>query len=186
MQIDTLAGGTVRITLGQSDMYSYNISYNEIAGHSRQTRLALSRLIASIREREGLRLEGDRLLVEVFPSGEGGCLLYLSCLGHADNSADKKPGGKNRYILAESDSLNDIIALCHVLKINCGSVRSCLYHLDGCYRLVIPAFSKAEYIEAVSREYALVSLCGDNIKSETAEHYRLICNDAVDRMSALY
>lgn len=186
MQIDTLAGGTVRITLGQSDMYSYNISYEDITGHSRQTRLALSKLIASIREREGLRLAGDRLLVEVFPSKEGGCLLYLSCLGRADNSDDKKGVSKSRYIIAEGDSLNDIISLCHVLKINCGDICSYLYHLDGCYRLIIPAFSKANFIETVSREYAEVSLCGDNVRNETAEHYRLICNNAVTVLSALY
>lgn len=187
MQIDTLAGGTVRITLALSDMYSYNIRYEDISGHSRQTRLALSKLIASIREREGLSLSGDRLLIEAFPTKDGGCMLYLSCLGRADCRQNEKSGyRRGRYVLVESDCLDDMIALCHVLKINCGNVCSVLYYLDGCYRLIIPAFLKATLIETISREYAEVSLCESNIKCETAEHYRLVCYNAVDRLSALY
>lgn len=187
MQIDTLAGGTVRITLASSDMYSYNVRYEDIMGHSKQTRLALSRLIASIKEREGIRLVGDRLLVEAFPTKEGGCLLYLSCLGRADDRNTIKGGyHKGRYIIAETDCLDDIVALCHILKINCGSVCSVLYYMSGIYRLIIPAFLKADFIETVSREYADVSICGSHIKSETAEHYRLICYNAVDKLSALY
>jgi negative regulator of genetic competence, sporulation and motility len=187
MQIDTLAGGTIKITLAKSDMHSYNICYEDIIGHSRQTRLALSELICAIREKEGLRLLGDRMLVEAFPTTDEGCLLYISCLGRAARSESEKAGCHNgRYILAESSRLDDIIALCHVLKINCGNICSVLYYLDGCYRLIISAFFKADFIEAVSGEYADVSVCESGIKSETAEYYRLICYNAVEKLSALF
>lgn len=47
MQIDELAGNTVKITLNPSDMDGYRIKCEDISGDSRTSELALSRLIST-------------------------------------------------------------------------------------------------------------------------------------------
>ena len=80
MQIDELAGNTVKITLNPSDMDGYRIKCEDISGDSRTSELALSRLISCLSEDHNLGLCGERLLVEAFPKSDGGCTLYISCL----------------------------------------------------------------------------------------------------------
>ncbi len=185
MQIDMLAGNTVKITLGLSDMYSYNIRYEDIAGRSDDTKLALSRLIAAIKESENLDLSGERLLVEAFPKSDGGCMLYLSCLGGA-KIRKQKSLSKTECILAQSECLNDIISLCHQLYKKYSSLNSSLYTLYGRYRLIISACSLSPFIRVVINEFAEVINCNDIIKSETAEHYSLICDNAIEKLSQLF
>ena len=88
MQIDELAGNTVKITLNPSDMDGYRIKCEDISGDSRTSELALSRLISCLSEDHDLGLCGERLLVEAFPKSDGGCTLYISCLKGT-------PSGKN-------------------------------------------------------------------------------------------
>ena len=88
MQIDELAGNTVKITLDPSDMDGYCIKCEDISGDSRTSELALSRLISCLSEDHNLGLCGERLLVEAFPKSDGGCTLYISCLKGT-------PSGKN-------------------------------------------------------------------------------------------
>lgn len=185
MQIDMLAGGTVKITLLSSDMYCYNIRYEDISGRSDETKLALSRLIAAIKESEKLDLSGERLLVEAFPKSDGGCMLYLSCLGKAKSEKKKLPSRKE-YVLAESEQLDDLIALCHLLYEKYGPVSASLYLLYGKYRLIISACSLSPFIRVVVKEFAEIADCNDFIRSETAEHYRFICDNAVEKLALLF
>ncbi len=185
MQIDMLAGNTVKITLGLSDMYSYNICYEDIAGRSDNTKLTLSRLIAAIKESENLDLSGERLLVEAFPKSDGGCMLYLSCLGGAKIRKQKAPS-KSECILAQSECLNDIISLCHQLYKKYNNLCSSLYCLQGKYRLIISACSLSPFIRVIVNEFAEVGSCSDIIRSETAEHYNFICDNAIEKLSLLF
>lgn len=56
MQIDELAGNTVKITLNPSDMDGYRIKCEDISGDSRTSELALSRLISCLSEDHNLGL----------------------------------------------------------------------------------------------------------------------------------
>ena len=89
MQIDDLAGNTVKITLEPSDMSGYHIKSEDISGHSHSAELALSRLISCLSEDHGLKLCGERLLVEAFPKSNGGCILYISCLKGTQKNTDR-------------------------------------------------------------------------------------------------
>ena len=77
MQIDDLAGNTVKITLEPSDMSGYHVRSEDISGHSRAAELAISRLISGLSEDHDLGLSGERLLVEAFPKSNGGCIIYI-------------------------------------------------------------------------------------------------------------
>ena len=185
MQIDMLAGGTVKITLQSSDMYQYNIRYEDISGRTDETKLVLSKLIAAIKETGKLDLSGERLLVEAFPKSDGGCMLYLSCLGKAKSRKSKVPSRKE-CILAQSECLNDLIALCHVLVGRYSTVKTTLFELQGNYRLIISAGSLSPYISAVAREFAEVCRCSDILEGETLEYYNFICDNAIEKLGQLF
>ena len=78
MQIDDLAGNTVKITLEPSDMNGYHVRSEDISGHSRSAELALSRLISCLSEDHDLGLCGERLLVEAFPLAVGKLIFVES------------------------------------------------------------------------------------------------------------
>ena len=65
MQIDELAGNTVKITLNPSDMDGYRIKCEDISGDSRTSELALSRLISCLSEDHNLGL--SRKATEAVP-----------------------------------------------------------------------------------------------------------------------
>lgn len=113
MQIDDLAGNTVKITLEPSDMSGYHIKSEDISGHSHSAELALSRLISCLSEDHGLKLCGERLLVEAFPKSNGGCILYISCLKGTQKNTDRS--SRNNEIVC-TGSVNELAALCKALK----------------------------------------------------------------------
>ena len=185
MQIDLLAGNTVKITLELSDMYCYNIRYEDISGRSDETKVALSRLIAAIKENENLDLSGERLLVEAFPRSDGGCMLYLSCLGKAKKLKSKAAPLKE-LIMAETESLNDLIALCRLLRERRSVPDASLYELCGKYRLIISANTASPFLKPCANEFAETVDCSDIIKNETAEHFRFICDNAIEKLAELF
>ncbi len=182
MQIDMLAGNTVKITLQKSDMLMFNVSYEDISGKGHNTRLALSRLIAMIGEEQKLDLSGERLLVEAFPSGDGGCMLYLSCLGSARSKTASK---QSRTLICECDSIDNMISLCCALYAGYNKLSSKLYYnsSSSVYRLVISSASLSRAVSAVAGEFSCIkpySLLG-----ETEEYYSLISSNAINEMYLL-
>lgn len=125
MQIDDLAGNTVKITLEPSDMSGYHIKSEDISGHSHSAELALSRLISCLSEDHGLKLCGERLLVEAFPKSNGGCILYISCLKGTQKNTDRS--SRNNEIVC-TGSVNELAALCKALKRSSHKSASLLLH----------------------------------------------------------
>lgn len=80
MQIDELAGNTVKITLDPSDMDGYRIKCEDISGDSRTSELALSRLISCLSEDHDLGLCGGTSACRGFP--EKRRRVYLIYLLH--------------------------------------------------------------------------------------------------------
>ncbi len=188
MQIDMLAGNTVKITLAPSDMTGYNISYEDISGKSRDTKLMLSKLIAAIREKNQIDLSGERLLVEAFPKNDGGCMLYISCLGSASrqtpSAKTQKPAKARReYYIVQSDSLDDVTALCVTLKKRGTNLQSSLYHCNinekNIYRLCLCAAKIAPEIKGIIAEFMQPLAKSEAALCDTEEYFKLLCGNAI-------
>lgn len=115
MQIDELAGNTVKITLNPSDMDGYRIKCEDISGDSRTSELALSRLISCLSEDHNLGLCGERLLVEAFPKSDGGCTLYISCLKGTQSGKNTSCRPPLTAVICEGE-LCVLARLCKALK----------------------------------------------------------------------
>ena len=185
MQIDELAGNTVKITLDPSDMDGYRIKCEDISGDSRTSELALSRLISCLSEDHDLGICGERLLVEAFPKSDGGCTLYISCLKGA-------PFGKNtscrpplKAVICEGE-LCLLARLCKALKAVAGRVSLYAARDGKDYRLAIhlPQSRSSEsgigIIRHIVSEYRLPSYTDLNRMSDTEEYYTLLTDNATE------
>lgn len=184
MQIDDLAGNTVKITLDPSDMDGYHVKSEDISGHSRTAELALSKLISSLSEDHDLKLCGERLLVEAFPKSNGGCILYISCLKGAVNKTYTQKSGIAAVIC--EGSLHAVARLCKALK---NAVKSVSLYADitkSSYRLIIYPVSNAKGSYSVNRiirivsEYELPYCTDSRYISDTEEYYTLLTDKATE------
>lgn len=192
MQIDMLAGNTVKITLAPSDMTGYNISYEDISGKSHDTKLMLSKLIAAIREKNRIDLSGERLLVEAFPKSDGGCMLYISCLGSASKQISSAKPSKpakiqKEYLIAQSESLDDVTALCITLKKRGIEIQSSLYHCDvngkNIYRLCLCSAKITPDIKGITGEFMQPLGTREAVLCDTEEYFTLLCGDAINTVT---
>lgn len=177
MQIDDLAGNTVKITLEPSDMNGYHVRSEDISGHSRSAELALSRLISCLSEDHDLGLCGERLLVEAFPKSNGGCILYISCLkGVQKNTAGSSRGS----VLVCTGTISDLAALCKALKKS--SQKALLYycHADNSYRLIVYPRSDIKAVCRISAEYSVPTYTDELLVRDTEEYYSLLTEKALD------
>ena len=154
MQIDDLAGNTVKITLEPSDMSGYHIKSEDISGHSHSAELALSRLISCLSEDHGLKLCGERLLVEAFPKSNGGCILYISCLKGTQYNTDRS--SRNNEIVCP-ESINEFASLCKALKRS--THKALLYYCttDNSYRLLVYPTSDITAVLRIAAEYSVLT-----------------------------
>ncbi len=186
MQIDDLAGNTVKITLDPSDMDGYHIKSEDISGHSRATELAISRLISCLSEDHDLGLCGERLLVEAFPKSDGGCTLYISCLKGATVKASAAKQSISAIIC--EGSLCVLARLCRALRNLAKQASLYAEHNGGSYRLMIYPAANGKASCCISRISHIISeyglpLCTDVcVISDTEEYYTLLTDKALDIM----
>jgi len=183
MQIDDLAGNTVKITLEPSDMNGYHIRSEDISGHSRSAELALSRLISCLSEDHDLGLCGERLLVEAFPKSNGGCILYISCLKGTQKNTDRS--SRNNEIVC-TGSVNELAALCKALKRS--SHKALLYYssTDNSYRLLVYPTSDITAVLRISAEYSVPTYTDELIVCDTKEYYSLLTDKALDILPSCF
>lgn len=185
MQIDELAGNTVKITLNPSDMDGYRIKCEDISGDSRTSELALSRLISCLSEDHNLGLCGERLLVEAFPKSDGGCTLYISCIKGAPSVKNTSCRPPLMAVICEGE-LCVLARLCKALKTVADRV-SLYADRDGKdYRLAIhlpqsrSSESRIGIIRHIVSEYRLPLYTDLSRMSDTEEYYTLLTDKATE------
>lgn len=190
MQIDDLAGNTVKITLDLSDMDGYHVKSDDISGHSRAAELALSRLISCLSEDHDLGLCGERLLVEAFPKSDGGCTLYISCLKGAVSGQHTK---QSPSAIICDGSLPALAKLCKALRTVAKRVSLYKDRMGENYRLVIflpqsvkPTDSVISRISHITSEYRIPFYTGFALKGDTEEYYTLLTENATEDLSGCF
>lgn len=194
----------LKIILSCDDMLSFDITSTELDYSSEKTRKALMCILEKAKNETGFDADDERLYIEVFPSLDGGCEMFLTKRSRLPYESESKSklhfkrkytpsnghiNSKGTYI-ARSENIEDIISLCIRLKDESFNGKSSLYTIDGRYIL------KLEF----KSSYPQFSPCGDksflficdycDIKSEDKvylayldEHAKKIINEnAVERI----
>lgn len=173
MELILISNSKLKIMLSAEDMKMYNI---ECDGET-----ALRRGFKPVLERArldcGFDIESGRLLVQVFPSREGGCEMFVTRVALSGANEGKRASDASVCIF---DTVQSLTSLCRVLNSRGFGENSSAYALrEGVYALILPEFDRDERLPlsaAVIEEFGYRRDC-ENIEGYIKEHARPIFLD---------
>ena len=186
MRIDILSKTTLKLTLTAADMSDYDLCYEAFSEHGSDCRKTLGKLLKSAEVNDGAAMaarllsEERRLFVEAFRRMDGGCMLYVSALGHKH----KKLQDDVAPLLFEAMDERVLGKLCRCLlseRERGARFSSCLFTDGSRYRLAVtPQNTCRSRVIRLFNEFG-VTIRDELVAAYTAEHYRtVIGEDAVD------
>lgn len=138
MRFEPQKKGKLKVILTPQDMASLNLTYDQMDYNDRKTRLLLSKLLETARQKgRFLYPDNSRLLIELFPTLEGGCVLLFTILA----AGGQEPSAANdtfAFSFQSLEPLGQTAARLDALQALPGS-EGCvctLYRLNEEYRLL--------------------------------------------------
>lgn len=92
MTIEMLGPDKLRVVLTVSDLSRYELDYASISSDNLATKRMVSDILTQAKTKTGFRYKNSKLLVEVVPGKNSGCVLYLT---KTPSSSADKPGEEN-------------------------------------------------------------------------------------------
>ncbi len=137
MELLIISDSKIKISLSKNDLDSYKISCDSIDYDTTETRRVVWSLLDDVKKQSGFDAAKSRIFVQIYPSRDGGCELYVSKLGKQLPSAFDKAVSppllpsvgckKECYIF---DGVNGLIAVCKELYTKGYNGRSDAYSDD--------------------------------------------------------
>lgn len=188
MQIDIIASNTIKITLNKADMLCYDFRFDRIDCNSPEMKEFIVDMVDTIKDKQSIDLDAQKLYIEAFPKKDGGCLIYISPLEEKISPSFNSNLSLSEIIV----DFTDIEELIHVSKILCEKYlhyisQSCLYNNLNTYRIVTYVYVKAENkIKGILGEYGSVIEKSTFGAASTNEYYNvLIKTNAVKTLGNL-
>lgn len=192
MEILRIGKQAVKVTLNEQEAIKYNISDNNQLSEE-EIKESFSQLLKEIKLKADFAYSNKKLFTEIFPSKNGGCEIYISCINteankgvYRDKTSETDAKKKSLPSIYEIDSLDKLLTVSYRLKeIKHREKTSVFYDEDRKkYFLVL------ENINFKSLKYAFLLEYAKYIKNSSVEylneHYScVIKNDTVKILSAL-
>lgn len=192
MNIEVLAGNTVKITLDRNDMTDYDVKYENLSKKSPDTKRLLIELLSAVRLEKNLDLGTGRLFIEAFPRNDGGCMLYISSIGGTSSMKTDEEiiesimeetsyaSAKPSTLVCESDTAEEMGELCRrLLEFVKDSVSSLYVSQEKVpvFRLIITQTeSFRPIVMRLISEYGKIVGASDSA-AETEEYFKCVIND---------
>ena len=91
MKIDSNSDGKITVALSNEDMNELDITYDELDYSNIETRRVIWTLLDKAGQTLGKSISTDsKLLIEVLPSKDGGCILHFTFLPSGDSKTKKR------------------------------------------------------------------------------------------------
>ena len=171
----------LKIMLTDNDMKKYSLDAGELDYNDKETRCILWDILSEAKESTGFDTDGGKIFIQLYPSKEGGCEMYVTKLGgpsynkEADNLSSKKTSEGKRECAYSFDSLDSLLSVCRRLSSLGYSEKSSAWSLSDKYYLIINEPEENAYIPlsecSFIREYG---------KSESARHTRLLISERAE------
>lgn len=175
MKIEANGDEKLTVALSHEDMHELDITYDEMDYSNIETRRVIWTILDKARLSLGRSIDPEgRLLIEVSPLDDGGCVLYFTSLPAYDGKTKKRTIMKKddeplMFRPLSEDAYIDSLVL---LKSKSDELRSyTCYRLDGTLSTVI--YPKPTYSSAVSfmlGEFGEVSVCRCSEAARLFEH----------------
>lgn len=180
----------LKISLSPQDLKELDITYAGIDYSDPATKQMFVALLERGKEETGFRPRNARLFIEVFPSEEGGCIVFFTCL----RGSGHPPGicgalGPEAVVFAFFQVEELLSAACKVYhRYSHRIYKSSLYRLENSYRLVVYPL---DYIDNLSilllGEFGEKTGTGPVLAAFIEEHGKLLVQDtALDTLARYF
>lgn len=185
MEIIKISQSELKVTMTSEDMQRYDLDCDTLGENPEESRKALKCILREAKAEKGFSAAGERLLVRVFPSRDGGCEMFVTNLGAGEGAESKKsiPGFPARptegTFIYSFEKLNDMTSACRRLY-------------DAGYRAPSAAYrdtgGKRAYYLVIGIKTPLCEEMGGVLMKIGTVYYInefcvLLCLGAVDRLS---
>ena len=182
MKIHTNSSDRLIAQLDKADMERYDIAFGSLELDDEKP----GRLISDLLSVSGISLNGRscRLNVDAVSNGENGMYIILTLTDTVRRT--KRLRIRNRRYVCALFSREDLFPLCDALKRYEAVITDCRLYSDGENYAVEICQSVLDKINLkhVLSEFGLVRSCPARLRrAELDEHYRLICDDFIRRLS---
>ena len=129
MELILISESKLKIMLTADDMENYEISNENLSYERSDTRRVFGRILNEAKERTGFDSTSNNLFIQVYPSKNGGCEVYVTISSEAAQQnvkQEKRPKEKNtspkkkkEYCVYLFDSIENTLSACKILG-ECG------------------------------------------------------------------
>lgn len=194
MELIVIDESKVKVMLSATDMERFELDVSDMDYEDRHTRLALKAILEAVRIKSGLDVTGEKMLVQVYPSKDGGCEMFISRLS-APNRSGMLP--RSLTLLSAKNTVfrfqvfEHLLAVCRALHKNGYSLDSAAYRkADGVWYLQLQENRQSGSSDvAGALSFALEfgeSIGGSVALAYVKEHCECIIEkDAVQKLASL-
>ena len=192
MKIEQIDPQTIKVILTQTDMDSFDITYDDMDYKDPHTKQVILELLRQIKQEITIDFNSGKLFIEAFPYLNGGCVLYICTIALENEKAEPSASvsrrtGFNTPLVFEFDDINLLTDTCSRLlqQYNHIILRSALYWYENKYRLLIYSYFKLDNkIISLVKEYGNYIGKGTVQSSIVREHAKLLIeNNAIETVS---
>lgn len=183
LKIEPLDRQTIKIVLSKSDMQQMSIEFEQMDYSQPATKRMIMQLLQQARDETNLDFTKGKLLIEAFPTPDGGCVLYLNLIQRS-YSTNKNNRGFNTPLIFKIQNLDQLCIVSKKLYQNYHHLilKSTLYSENNQYILMVYSYYKLDdKLIAIINEHG--SLVGKGeIKSRLIEEHThlIVKNKAIE------
>lgn len=213
MELIMINDAKLKVMLTHEDLVGFDMEEGELDYSNTETKRMLWDILNQAKHSIGFDTDGHRVLVQLYPSREGGCEMFVTKLGHLyaehdpyDEEEDEDSSPEQRFPCktphrshSESkirpaafgfDRLEWLITVCRRLKEIGYAGNSLAWRCDDCrYYLFLDTPPSLSYLPP--DEFSFILEYGtrentDTLQAMLGEHGKIICpQDAVEQLGVL-
>ena len=127
MELIVISDTRMKIMLTAEDMSEYNIDAMSLDTECAKTKRILYDILDAAKKKAGLAEDSDGVFVQIFPSKDGGCELYVTKYSNLYDAEEgesailpsrtqKNRGGMKKRLVYRFGSIGDLLRACRALK----------------------------------------------------------------------
>ena len=138
MELIVISDTKIKLILTASDMKTYALDFETADYDSPKNRRAIWRLFDDVKSRSGFDIDFERVLVQVWPSRDGGCEMFISKISTPVLKGKTGEGGA-RYItyIYVFEGLKNLLCVCKALVHRAYIKPSQVWHDEGKWYLFL-------------------------------------------------
>lgn len=201
MELILINSNKLKIMLTEADMIQYELDCNTINYDNTETRRAFWSILDEAKHRTGFDVASDRIFIQLYPSKEGGCEIYVTKVGIKGDKKAYAPitygpsillpeGNKNKLELSFMfPGLGQLLAACRLIT-RSGQISESSAWIDQnktCYLFAESPESSVDtaFLMGILHEFG-TPINSEYYKAYVREHGRQFCGGrAVETLSVL-